>query len=71
MHSMQQQVRVLASEKGDLAQQLHSEQTRSRQYHAQVGVPLQPDHHHHHACMVLSDMSLEVCRACHIDIIDC
>lgn len=41
---MQQQVRVLASEKGELAQQLHSEQTRTRQHHAQVGTPLQPDH---------------------------
>lgn len=36
VQSMQQQVRVLASEKGDLANQLHSEQTRCRQHHAQV-----------------------------------
>ena len=36
VQSMQQQVRVLASEKGDLVHQLHSEQTRCRQHHAQV-----------------------------------
>jgi len=36
VHSMQQQVRVLAGEKEDLHHQLHSEQQRSRQHLAQV-----------------------------------
>ncbi len=33
---MQQQVRVLASEKEDMHHQLHSEQQRCRQHHSQV-----------------------------------
>ena len=43
VHSMQQQVRVLASEKQDLHHHLHSEQHRSRQHHSQVVHPCSED----------------------------
>lgn len=53
VHSMQQQVRVLASEKEDLHHHLHSEQQRSRQHHAQVLLSHSLRVHTRCICMVL------------------